>query len=45
MLENTEGAIKEWTTRRNWQHLVHITPDEDKENKKHTTICKQTQIT
>jgi hypothetical protein len=28
----------------NWPHLVHKTQDKDKENTKHTTIRKQTQI-
>ena len=28
---NTEGN-EEWTIQRNWQHLVHKTQDEDKEN-------------
>jgi hypothetical protein len=44
-LENTEGAIQKWTIQRNWQHWVHKAQDEDKQNKKHTTIGKQTQMT
>jgi hypothetical protein len=41
---------QEWTIQRNWQHWVHKTQDEDKQNKKtaqyalDTTICKQYQI-
>jgi len=40
MLEITTGTFQ-----RNWQHWVHKTQDEDKQNNKHTTIRKQTQIT
>ena len=32
------------TIQRNWQHWVHKTQDKDKQNKKHNTICKHTQI-
>jgi hypothetical protein len=40
------GAIKKnWTIERKWQHWVHKKQDEDKQNKKHTTLRKQTQIT
>ena len=28
-----------WTMQRQWQHWVHKTQDEDKQNKKHNTIC------
>jgi hypothetical protein len=41
MLENTEGAILKWTVQRNWQHWVHKTQDEDKQNQKHTPIRKK----
>ena len=41
-LENTEGTINNWTIQNNWQHWTN---DEDKHNKTHTTIRKQTQIT
>ena len=34
--ENQRGN-KEWTIQRNWQHWVHKTQDEDKQNKKHNT--------
>jgi hypothetical protein len=44
-LENTEGAIKKWTIQINWQLWVHKPQDEDKQNKKLTTMRKQTQIT
>jgi hypothetical protein len=44
-LEKTEGAIKQWTIQRNWQHWVHKTHAEDKQQQKHTTMHKQTQIT
>jgi hypothetical protein len=30
---------QKWTMQRQWQHWVHKTQDEDKQNKKHTTIC------
>ena len=45
MLENTEWAIIKRTMQRNWIYWVHKTQDEDKQNKKHTKIHKQTQIT
>ena len=44
MLENTEGTIIKWTIQRNWQHWVNKTQNEDKQNKKHNTERKQTQI-
>jgi hypothetical protein len=28
---------QEWIIQRNWQHCVHKTPDQDKQNKKHNT--------
>ena len=28
---------QEWTIQKNWQHWVHKTQDEDKQNKKHNT--------
>jgi predicted transposase YbfD/YdcC len=28
---------QEWTILRNWQHWVHMTQDEDKQNKNHNT--------
>ena len=28
---------QEWTNQRHWQHCVHKTRDEDKQNKKHNT--------
>jgi hypothetical protein len=34
--ENRRGN-QQWTIQRNWQHWVQMTPDEDKQNKKHTT--------
>jgi hypothetical protein len=30
--EKTEGPIKKLTFHRNWQHWVHKTQDEDKQN-------------
>jgi hypothetical protein len=48
--ENQKGN-QEWTIHRNWQHWVHKTQDEDKQNKNttqyvlNTTMRKQTQIT
>ena len=48
-LEKTKGTIKngqsrenqranqEWAIQRNWQHWVHKTQDEHKQNKKHNT--------
>ena len=42
MLEKTEGAIIKLTVRRNWQHWVHTTQDEDK--KTHTPLCKQLEV-
>ena len=30
---------QEWTIHRKWQHRVHKAQDEDKQNKKHNTIC------
>jgi hypothetical protein len=45
--ENRRGN-QQWTIQRNWQHWVQMTPDEDKQNKKHTThyvldntMCKE----
>ena len=38
--ENTEWAGKKWTIQRNWQHWVHMTQDEDKQNKKHIILHK-----
>jgi hypothetical protein len=38
MLEEPKGN-QEWTIQRNWQHWVHKTQDEDKQDKKHKTIC------
>jgi hypothetical protein len=35
----TEGGNQEWAVQRNWQHWVHKTQDENKQNKKHITIC------
>ena len=37
-LGKTEEGNQQWTIQRNWQHWVHKTPDEDKQNKKHNTI-------
>ena len=36
--ENRRGN-QEWTIQRNWKHWGHKTQDEDKQNKKHNTIC------
>ena len=36
--ENRRGN-QEWTIQRNQQHWGHKTQDEDKQNKKHSTIC------
>ena len=30
---------QKWTIQKNWQHRVHKTQDEDKQNKKHNTVC------
>ena len=30
---------QEWTIQRSWQYQAHKTQDEDKQNKKHNTIC------
>ena len=37
--EKNRRGNQEWTIQRNWQHWVHRTQDEDKQNKKHNTIC------
>ena len=37
MSEKTEGSNQEWTIQRNWQHRVHKTQVEEKQNKKHNT--------
>jgi hypothetical protein len=47
----TRRGNQEWTIQRNWQHRVHETHNEDKQNKNtmqyvlDTTIQKQNQIT
>ena len=38
VIKNRSGN-QELTIQRNWQHWVHKTQDEDKQNEKHNTIC------
>jgi hypothetical protein len=38
-VRGTEGQSRMDNPERNWQHWVHKTQDEDKQNKKHNTIC------
>ena len=35
--ENRRGN-QEWTIQNHWQHWIHKTQDEDKQNKKHNTV-------
>ena len=48
-VRETPRVNQKWTTQRNWQHRVHKTQDEDKQNKNTTqyvlapTMWKQTQ--
>jgi hypothetical protein len=30
---------QEWIFQGNWQHWVHKTQEEDKQNQKHNTVC------
>ena len=36
---DTRRGNQEWTIQRNWQHCIHNTQDEDKQNRIHNTIC------
>ena len=36
---------QDWTIQQHWQHWVHKTQEEDKQNKKHNTICVGHQYT
>ena len=37
--EKRRRGNQEWTIQKNWQHWVHKTQEEDKQNKNHNTIC------
>ena len=37
--EKRRRGNQEWTIQKNWQHWVHKTQEEDKQNKYHNTIC------
>jgi hypothetical protein len=37
--EKRRRGNQEWTIQKNWQHWVHKTQEEGKQNKNHNTIC------